>query len=73
MGGLLDINAVDIGSSKWRCSQESYVPTRLKQSNWQLKQNVIQILLVLPYLAKKVEVDTSRDLHIPALQDLRQL
>ena len=71
-GGLLDINASGhMARQNGDTHQESYVPTKLKAVELaQLKAKRDTNIIGSTVSAKKVEVDTGRDLHIQSLQDV---
>ena len=71
-GGLLDINASGhMARQNGDTHQESYVPTKIKAAQLaQLKAKRDTNIIGSTVSAKKVEVDTGRDLHIQSLQDV---
>ena len=71
-GGLLDINASgNMARQNGDTHQESYVPTTIKAAQLaQLKAKRDTTIIGSTVSGKKVEVDTSRDLHIQSLQDV---
>ena len=71
-GGLLDINASgNMARQNGDTHQESYVPTTIKAAELaQLKAKRDTNIIGSTVSGKKVEVDTSRDLHIQSLQDV---
>ena len=71
-GGLLDINASGhMARQNGDTHQESYVPTKIKAVELaQLKAKRDTNIIGSTVSAKKVEVDTGRDLHIQSLQDV---
>ena len=70
--GLLDINASGhMARQNGDTHQESYVPTKIKAAQLaQLKAKRDTNIIGSTVSAKKVEVDTGRDLHIQSLQDV---
>ena len=70
--GLLDINASGhMARQNGDTHQESYVPTKIKAAQLaQLKAKRDTDIIGSTVSAKKVEVDTGRDLHIQSLQDV---